>query len=199
MTQFARTTIDLTGWAGAPGVNVLNWCAPAHGDIIQDYVDEFYEIVQASLEAGTAAAFAPGVVVSINPQTTVHEVDTGTMVDILTYGDDPFSMTGSGSGDENRATQIGMQWGTSDIRNGRRVQGRTFFGPVAATQIDSSGNVASATRAAMVTNWSGVFDGLGPRLIVWSRPTTATPVGGYADVTSLSISQMPFVLRGRRN
>jgi hypothetical protein len=199
MTQFGRTLITLEGWAGAPGVNVLHWCAPAHLDISNTDVNNFHEIVADMLTDVSAAFYASGVVVSIDPQCTIHDADTGTLVGVEVSGNDPFTMTGSGDGEESRATQIGMKFLTSDINRGRRVQGRMFFGPVGSSQLDGNGQVASATRASLIPKFDGLVDPIGPRLVVWSRPTPGNTDGIVSDVQTVDVSQMPFVLRGRRN
>ena len=79
MTQFGRTKVILSGFDGAPGVNIFNWCAPAHGDITQEHVDEFHDILNTSYDALTAYFFALGVRWTIDSGVSVHEVDSGEM------------------------------------------------------------------------------------------------------------------------
>ena len=198
MTQFARTKVVLGGFDGAPGVNVLNWCAPAHADIEQDDVDNFNETLYDSLTALSAGTFALGVTLTIDPVVSIHEVDTGELIGIYTDAGGPWSITGSGNGSESRATQAGLRWFTNDFRYGRRVQGRTFWGPSSSAGIGTDGKFTSAVQTAYGSAFSGIYDGLSSRLIIWSRPSPAHPVGGYADVVSAQLSPEPFVLRGRR-
>lgn len=197
MTQFARTILNLDGFQGGPGVNVLQWCDIAHVDITDTGVENFHAILGDVFTAAGAGFWADGVTVTINPVVTVHEVDDGTMVGAITDTTGPYTITGSGEGTQSRAVQAGVQLHTGDIRNGRRVQGRSFMGPVAADQLDDNGQILDAVRTGLAEAWSGAIDALGPRLIVWSRPTPTHPVGAYADVTTVSIAQRPFILRGR--
>lgn len=197
MTQFARTIIDLSGFEGSPGVNVLQWCAPGHLDIDLPDVENFHEILGDVFSAAGAGFYAAGVTATVNPVVTIHEVDDGSLVGAFTSETGPYTITGTGGGDQSRAVQAGIRFATRDIRNGRRVQGRTFMGPIATEQLDSGGQIRSAVRDGLADAWSGAIDPLGPRLIVWSRPTASEPVGAYADVTSTTCAERPFILRGR--
>jgi len=199
MTQFARTIVELEGYDGAPGVNIFNWCGPAHADITQSYVNDFNETLSEAFDAVTAAGWADGVVVTINPNVGVHEVDTGDLVGGFIDEGGPYTWTGTGDGEESRATQLGFRWLTNDFRNGRRVQGRTFFGPAPSGVLDATGNVAAGIRSTLPPFFDGIIDGLGGRLIVWSRPTPGNTDGAYADVVSCTIAPKPFILRGRRD
>jgi len=197
MTQFARTKLLLEGFDGAPGVNIFNWCGFAHGDITQAFVNDFHETLDASITALGAGLYAAGVTWTIDPVATVHEVDTGDLIGVFTDEGGPYTATGSGDGAESRATQMGIRWNTNDFRYGRRVAGRTFFGPVASDAIDTDGKIAAGVRTSVGPAFEGLYDGLASRLIVWSRPTTLHPVGSYADVTGLTVAPVPFTLRGR--
>lgn len=197
MTQFARTIINLSGFEGSPGVNVLHWCAPAHLDIDLPDVENFHEILGEVFTAAGAGFYAEGVTATVNPVVTVHEVDDGTLVGAFTDTSGPYTVTGTGEGTQSRAVQAGIRFATTDVRAGRRVQGRTFMGPIATDQLDDNGQILDAVRTGLAAAWAGAIDPLGPRLIVWSRPTVAEPVGAYADVTSTTCAARPFILRGR--
>lgn len=198
MTQFGRTKVLLTGFSGEPGINIYNWCASAHADIAQGDVEDFHEILSTALYAFPPGSLATGVHWEIDPTCTIHEVDDGQLVGAFVDPHAVYGGTGSGDGDENRATQMGIRWRTADFRNGRQVQGRTFYGPLGGGNLDTAGRISSAVAAAVPGYFSGVIDSDGPRLIVWSRPSSTHPVGQYADVESVGVSTTPFVLRGRR-
>ena len=199
MTQFARTIVTLSGFDGAPGVNVFNWCAPAHGDITQEYVDSFNETLDEAFTALTTAFFASGVIWTIEPGVSVHEVDDGELVNAFTDGGGPYTATGTGGPNLSRATQAGMRLLTADFRGGRRVQGRSFLGPLGAGQIANDGTLGGGAVTLITDAFEGVIDPIAPRLIVWSRPGPNLAVGQYADVTQVRVAPTPFVLRGRRD
>jgi len=199
VTQFARTKVELTGFDGAPGVNIYNWCGPAHADITQSFVENFNESLSEALTALAAGAFATGVRWTIDQSVSVHEVDTGDLVGGFIDPNGPYSILGTGNGSESRATQVGFRWLTADFRNGRRVRGCTYMGPAASECLASDGSVAPSLRATFAAAMSGIIDPLASRLIVWSRPSVANPVGQYADVVECQIAPKPFTLKGRRD
>lgn len=198
MAQFGRTIVDLSGWVGAPGVNVYHWMSSAHLDIDQNDVDEFHDILNTAFTALGAGMWATGVTWTINPEVSVHDVATGTLVGAFVDAGGPYTDTGTGAGQENRATQCGVSWLTGNILRGRRVRGRTFLGPLSGDLIDTSGQISPANQAIIEAAMSGIFDPLGSRLIVWSRPVGVN-AGEYADVTGVDVSGIPWVLRGRRD
>jgi hypothetical protein len=204
MPQFARQIVNLSGFPGAPGVLVFHYMALGHGNLLQAEIDGFYEDLVASLDASDGSHLASGVTASPSREITIHDVATGDLEGVFTTEEASYTLTGSGDGAESRATCIGMQWGTEVIRNGKRVKGRTFFGPASSAAMQSDGTIAEDIVSGWPALWNGIYDAEGPRLIVWSRPVV-NPVshaviraGDYADVTSLTISQMPFSQRGRR-
>lgn len=199
MTQFGRTIVELTGFDGAPGVNVFNWCAPLHADIDISDAEDFAEDLNDCFEAVTADAWAAGVRWTIKPDFGIHEVDTGELVGGGVISGGPYTAVGSGSGAESRATQIGVRFLTADFRNGRRVQGRCFLGPSSSGNIGTDGLVTSTARTNFAAAFDAITDPLAARLIVWSRPKPGGVPGAYADVQSVQISAKPFSLTGRRD
>lgn len=199
MTEFARTKLLLAGFEGAPGVNIFNWCAPGHGAITQDLVEEFHSILYDSFVSFDDGLFAAGVTLTIDENVGVHDVATGNLIGAFSDTSGPYTMTGVGNAVMSRATQIGFRWQTQDFRGGRRVQGRSFIGPCSADAIDADGGIIAAGISGWPPLFSGVYDGLAGRLIVWSRPTASNPTGDYADVVGLSIAPKPFSLTGRRD
>lgn len=199
MAEFARTKLLLSGFEGAPGVNIFNWMAPGHGAITLDLVEEWHDILFTSLTAFDDGLFATGVTLTIDENVGVHDVATGNLTGIFTDTSGPYTMTGVGAPNISRATQVGFRWQTADFRAGRRVQGRSFIGPCSADALQSDGGIVAAGIAGWPALFTGMFDGLAGRLIVWSRPTPANPVGDYADVTALTIAPRPFSLTGRRD
>jgi len=152
------------------------------------------------LTAIGAGAWAAGVVSTVSREITIHEVDTGELIGVEVVDESPFSITGTGDSQLSRATQVGMQWHTADIRNGRRVAGRTFLGPMSTACFAGTGQTSSSVRTDFPEAFEGAYDPLAARLIVWSRPTTIGGSDGqYADVVSATVAARPFVLRSRRD
>jgi hypothetical protein len=97
------------------------------------------------------------------------------------------------------ATMILLRYSTSVIVNGRRLQGRSYLGPV-GTNTNASGNVASTANAAALTAAALLNTGAtASKLVVWKRPTPAFPAAGQtADVTGYGTNTEFAVLRSRR-
>lgn len=198
MTDMAVTKVELGGFTGSPGLNTFHWCAPAHAGISQENINDFHDQLATSY-AAIAQLFAFGVTWTILPDVDILEAETGTLIGAGTY-DGEETQTGTGTGDDNlsRASQVGFQWVTADIVDGRRVRGRTFMGPCSGDVFEGDGSIIAAGQAAWPEDFSGIYDNIGSRLVVWHRPKIAA-AGSVADVTACTISSRPFVLRSRRD
>jgi hypothetical protein len=198
--NIARVRIALTGWTGGPGVitehysqgSLLAWDT----DAIQDLVDEV-----AARYAAESAVFIDQLTATVEPAVSIIDVESGNLVDIITATTPPAAAEGSGSGQSlSRATQLCIRLLTSDFRNGRRVQGRLFWGPIQSGIITAGGTIDSAVGASVAAGFAASISGLGPRLCVYSRPNPAlSRVGAYADVTTVGYMPRPAVLRSRRD
>jgi hypothetical protein len=73
--------------------------------------------------------------------------------------------------------QILVKWLTSTFLAGRRLQGRSFLGPVTYTAITGTGTVDAIVLAAVnvaAANLAAV-GGAAPALLVWRRPRAVKP------------------------
>lgn len=200
MTDLARVRIALTGWDGAPGVITEHYSQGSLGGwdegAIQDLVDEVHD--RYSVQSDT---FAPPVYATVDPSVGIFDVATGDLVDVIVAPEPPAPVGSSGSGgDLSRATMAGVRLLTSDFRNGRRVQGRLFWGPICSDMFTAGGTIKDEKRASLVGAFAASISGLGPRLAVWSRPRSGGTIpGDWADVTTVQVASKPFVLRSRRD
>jgi hypothetical protein len=204
--MFARTVVRLSGFDGAPGVNVFNWMGVGHLEIGVDAVNDFHERLNTALSTCTSAAWASGVTWWIDPAVSLFEVETEELIGALTGEVSTYTMTGSGGGGEVRAAQLGVRWQTQDFRYGRRIAGRTYLGPIGSALIGADGKITADVLSTFPDNFDDIISSDGPRLIVYSRPRAAQedpPVaaraGDFADVTGTGIAPFPFILRGRRD
>lgn len=127
---------------------------------------------------------------------------TGQLIGETLQANAPAPVTGTNI--EAWAAGIGVRidWGTSSIRNGRRVKGRTFLVPVTTTAFDTGGELNIDTRAAWLGHAIGLLDALetnGTPMVIWSRPSLKWPVGGISPVISAQVPRKPAVLRNRRD
>lgn len=197
--QMGRVVVELTGFTGAPGVNVIHWATFGHADIDgTDWADFATELEGAY--ADLADAYATGVTITV-PQ-ACHLIDPadGSLLGIVTRDEAPVPAVGTGQDNISRATQMLVQLHTGDIRNNRLVRGRTFIGPMGSELITDAGQIDPATRTAVAALWNTLADPLGNRIGVWSRPSTPTASDGqFSDVTSCTVWALPASLRSRRD
>ena len=104
-----------------------------------------------------------------------------------------------------------IDWKTAEVRNRRRIQGRTFLVPLAQTAYESDGTIAGGALNAFGTAAAALVNGTGyPDFGVWSRPRKAKgpdgkptgpvlPNGQFAIATAVKVPDMSAVLRSRRN
>jgi hypothetical protein len=143
----------------------------------------------------------PGVVATLEPSVSIIDSTSGGLVDIITAATVPAPIESDGvGGTTSFASMITVALITSGIRNNRLVQGRHFFGPIATNTLTSGGVINSAVAAQFPTSYSGMISGIGPRLAVWSRPSSLTANdGSYEDVTTVVARTSVGVLRSRRD
>lgn len=200
MTDLARVRIALSGWPGGPGVitehysqgSLTGWDATA----IEGLVEE----VAARYDA-QSSAFTTAVTLQVEASVGIFDSATGDLVDVIVSPTTPDPVDADGTNSAlSRASQIGVRLLTSDFRNGRRVQGRLFWGPADGSMFDTDGTIKAAERASIAASFAASISGLGPRLAVWSRPSSPSATdGNWADVTTVVVATNPFVLRSRRD
>jgi hypothetical protein len=114
----------------------------------------------------------------------------------------PAPIVGTGAGGYAAGVGGRVDWLTSDIRNGRRVRGRTFMVPLVSSNYDANGQVAATNTTYWGTQAQTLIDALESALcplVVWSRPSVANPVGQITPVIGVSVPNKAAVLRGRRD
>jgi hypothetical protein len=146
---------------------------------------------------------------SIAPVTDVRLVDdaTGDLLNIFTVT----GVTGvTGSGSSTYAGPVGgcIDWLTTTVHGGRRMQGRTFVVPMASSQYENNGTLVSGAVAAMATAAETMRTASGPTFGVWGRPRAAKPLatppvtaraGLWGPAVSSRVPDKAVVLRSRRD
>ena len=202
----ARTTVALSGWVGAPGVNVIHWVPrltfPAD---VGDYTPAVASSFLAALR-GVYNTLAPvtvnGWTASFAQETSLIEATTGALVGTVSPSSVPSAAgPGTADGDASRATQANVSLRTADFINSRRVQGRIFYGPIGSGALATSGTLLAQLQSDIATQFgsllsSGSSDG---QLAVWHRPTPGQSNGRSCVVTSVVGRALPASLRSRRD
>jgi hypothetical protein len=202
MTDFLRYRPVLGGFIGAPGINTFN----GEMDVIPQASDaQAWATAVRAVYNALSNYLANGVTVTFPGEVTAHNEATGELTAV--YGvTPPAVITGSASAiesQESRATQLVVALATDQIRDGRRLAGRIFIGPVGGGALGSDGQVTSSCRTAVQSAFSGVLDSPGPELVVYGPPKESGPNSGSpglkGTVTSVTVRTVPGTLRSRKN
>lgn len=202
MASIYRSRIALAGWEGAPGVNTVYWTggfaipgSPSGSDIA-----DFHQELANAWEVFLGFCVT-GWNCTVQADVDQLDVETGLITDVLTSDDGDINIgpASGNTGTLSRATQLVIALRTNTFRNGRRLQGRWFVGPLAANCFGSDGKITSAVRGAAEDILVAPTSGIGPRVAVYSRPNGALGDGAYGDVASVTARPQPGVLRSRRD
>lgn len=194
-----RVTARWTGFSGAPGYSNFFFSGGfLDGGLFGDEAQLLADRVADAFEA--ASIILPGSVsVSIEPEVPVIDSDTGVIQSFNTI-EPPDAVDGSGtSGEYAGPAGAVVTWRTGDLRNGRRIRGRTFMVPLRAFVYEGDGTLTTLAQSTLRnfadTLMGGELDG---DLGVWSRPVGGSG-GVFATVTGYTIPDMVAVLRSRRD
>jgi hypothetical protein len=143
-------------------------------------------------------------VVKIDVQSDVPVIEdtTNEMTNVLNGGA-AATVTGSAGATVKYSAATGavVTWRTSQVRNGRRMRGRTFVVPLASNAFDVDGTLVSSSVTTLNDAATALRDGTGTGdLGVYGRPSAAGATDGvWSRVTGHSVPDMGAVLRSRRD
>lgn len=200
MTLLGRSIIESTGYTGAPGYNVVHWSGGfGAGPNDPDGVEEFHDNLETLLLAVAGYLRDQGTW-TVLPDVVHFDDSDGVILGSVTDPGGARIVEGSGSGAAlSTVTQACCALSTDRYVGGRRLQGRMFLGPIAATALDSNGQISVTAAPDIAGNFSGLISGLGGRLAVWHRPPVGNPTGGdYGDVITVTTRFTPGTLRSRK-
>jgi len=192
-----RVRFIITGLNGLPGLHTTYWngalAAPVQADA-QDVVDRvraFWQALNSTMADG----------VTISPDGTVDVLAESTGALTGSFSATAASVSSIGTGAAPLASMMLLKYFTAAIVNGRKLQGRSFIGPVESTAI-SSGQVSSTANTSLITAAGSLSTGgsTASEQVVWHRPTLAAPSGGSTSVVTGFGTDIDFaVLRSRRD
>lgn len=201
MATIARSRVALAWPNGGPGVSTFHWSAgvPSPLDWVNS-ADQFHDEL-AQVYRALAPMLPTDLTWAVEDTFDVIDVETGNIVDQPVLSDT--TNTGAGSASNlsgNRASQGCFNHYTDLFSGGKRLKGRTFVGPLQGGALDTDGGFTTSGIATYEAAWVAITSGVGPRLAVYHRPTTASPSSGYyADVVVTKLKRLPAVLRSRRD
>lgn len=211
VVQIFRVVTEWSGFNGAPGYtnlffrNVLPGGAPTG-------VDEQISALAATERVtnfftSLVPQFPDDVTFTVQSVVDILEDTTGDLVESVNV--DPIDpIRGTQPGAYSAATGAVCGWRTSTILRNRRISGRTFLVPLAGFSFSQNGRIATedvnAIRAAAE---SLAIGGVNSTFGVWARPIVRTEKnpdadprpGQWAECTGVSVTNLPAVLRSRRD
>lgn len=201
MAKILRVKARWSGFQGAPGYSIFHF---------SDFADDTYVTADATAVTAKVRAFynvwpnfLPNIVkVDVLPDVEVIEATDGSLVDVLT-ATTPATVTGTAGAAISFAAAVGavVTWRTTQVRNGRRIKGRTFLVPLANNGFAADGTLDTG----FITALTGAATTLrtvdaNPQLTVYGRPSGPAATDGVsALVVGHSIPDMGAVLRSRRD
>lgn len=196
----ARTIIRTTGYVGAPGINVLHWTRGLGPEVTDpEAVGQFHLEVQTMLES-YLDIIPSTITISIDPDVPYFQHTDGVILGVTTDEGYPRSYSGTSSLNNGpRDTALCIRYRTEEFVNGRRLQGRTFLGPISSDAIGNDGQIETGWITDTPDFFTALYTGIGARLAVWHRPTNEPPSNGaYGDVTSVTCNATPGTMRSRK-
>jgi len=156
-----------------------------------------------------AAHTASGVRLAVQPEVEVVDESNGQVGDIIGTTA-PAAVSGPTSGNYAGPSGAVINWLTADVWNGRRVRGRTFIVPLAATAYDAQGTLQSTTITALTGAANTLRAREDVQLSIFRRPirgktsglsdeTVVISPGGQYRVTSAAVPDKVAILRSRRD
>ena len=193
MASIWQVTWRWTGFTGAPGFTNL-----------------FYESTAGTGTEALAAVTKSrllfnGVTGTLNSNTHIDPVTDVKLLDDAS-GDllNIFTVTGvTGVTGANGGTYVGpaggvIDWLTTTVNRGKRVQGRTFVVPMSSSVFDNDGTITGTNVTALATAAEAMRTASGPTFGVWSRPIDGAG-GLWGPAISSRVPDLAAVLRSRRD
>jgi len=192
-----RVRTGFFGWPGAPGLMTHYF---AGTQIIQQPFAVLASDRVKNALTNARPLYSATTNWLIEPLVDVIDEANGELLD--TYTVNQTSVAGTGSNEQMpHATQLCISWKSDGIVNGRRVRGRTFLGPVAASANTAAG-VPTAAALTALTAFGNAMEDAGTtfvRHVIWHRPTVGGTDGSHHDVIQHSQKPKWAVLRSRRD
>lgn len=202
--QIIRVLATWTGFPGAPGYSSFHFSTDGgfwDGGLIGDETAAAAEAAAARVLSafGECAAYIPQIVtIRIDPEVLIIDSSTGETLGAVDI--DGGTQGGLAPSDDYAGpTGAVVNWRTNDYRFGRRIRGRTFIVPLAASGYDNDGTLGNAALNNLRSFGNAMVGSSGgPEFGVWSRPRDGEG-GVFATVVSSNVPDMAAVLRSRRD
>lgn len=190
-----RVKCRWTGFTGAPGYTILHFDAPtepteAGAEAVADAAHGFIQDCASNMPTA----------VKLTIETAVEVIDqTTNQLETIFTVPSGVQLAGTLAGGFSSATGACITWETGEVKNGRRVRGRTFLVPLGGSCYDTDGTLTSATLTDLQNAASGLSAG-GFTFGVLSRPSgPGASDGSFHTVSSGRVNDKTAILTSRRD
>lgn len=202
MPTVGRVLATWQNFIGAPGYSRFTFEAPAtvaDATSVTGKVRAFF--------FGLAAQLPAGVTIQVAQSVPLFDEQLGTLVGEISASALPALVTGTGSTANGYAGGAGafIGWKTSNIWQGRRVQGRTFLVPLVGVA-ESNGTLTASALAALGGAGNGMIAPSTPAFGVWAKKFITNTDGSQSQVdgsfflaTAVVVPDKTGILRSRRD
>ena len=204
LDEVLRVKVSLDGWQGGPGSNTFLF-GDLQGSTGADSALAAATWV-ADYFAGVKAYLTDDVTYQVDP--TVIKYDTASGNATEEYLVDLEDGSGVGLDDArstNRACAVFISHYSAEYRDGRKVRGGAYLGPVGSLAIATDGTLDPFARTLIATQWLASAPGGGITHAVWHRPIkdkdgNVTEEGyAFSTVPPFNRSGAIAMLRSRRD
>ena len=199
MPEILRVKYNWTGFVGAPGFTNLYFSEFNETGYTQEHADGAAAKAQTFL-AGIQGFLPAAVTTQQDPIVDIIQSDTGDLVGFFNTTV-AAAQPGLTAGPYSAASGACISWGTNGVRNGRRVRGRTFIVPLAATQYDATGSILDPNLALLRGHANDLIGAGGTSDFgVWSRPSAPDATDGvWYPAQTATVKDKVAILRSRRD
>lgn len=196
--QMMRVRAAWAGYSGGPGLSTFYFSGS--NPVLAAEALEAVNRVRAVFSTG-AGSIPIGTVVTVSPQVDILSPATGVLLSSISVAP-PASVAGTLAGGPGSTANMALgRFGTAAVINGRKVQGRIFWGPLGVS--DVAGGQVSGSRVSLVQGailQAGITITTPITHCVWHRPDPVTHTGGdNPAVTGYTVRTLVAVLRSRRD
>lgn len=200
MPEMIRVKINWTGFVGGPGYTNLHFEPTVDGPITQEVVDAAVAKVDTFL---VELRYSTPVAVTTRVDPIVQEVNelNGDLEDFYT-ATTAAAAPGMSTAGYSSASGACINWYTNEVKNGRRVRGRTFLVPLGSDQYDTTGTLTTSFLTGMNAAAALLSDDTdAARLVVWHRNPVGQiiPEGGAYAVSAWTLADKVAMLTSRRD
>lgn len=202
MATVGRVEAIWQNFIGAPGYSRFTFDTvntPADATTVTGKVRAFFFAI--------AALIPNGATVQVQAAVPTYDAQTGVLFGEVVAPSAPAIVTGTASASAQYAGGAGafVGWKTSNIWQGRRVQGRTFLVPLAGVS-DTNGTITASALATLTAAANGLIAPGTPAFGVWAKKFLTNADGSQSQIdgsfflgTGISVPDKTGILRSRRD